>query len=80
MTARTADDEFLALVCADADLLGAEFDSIIEANWGEPPPAPVPHRPVPPVRHEEPPHPHGRHDVPADALARQRSPPHGEGR
>lgn len=28
------DAEFLALVCADPDLLRAEFDAIIAAGWG----------------------------------------------
>jgi hypothetical protein len=33
-------DEFLALICADEDLLRAEFDAIIAAGWGQPrPPA-----------------------------------------
>jgi hypothetical protein len=33
-------EEFLALICADEDLLRAEFDAIIAAGWGQPrPPA-----------------------------------------
>jgi hypothetical protein len=38
--ARTdADEEFLALMCADEQLLRAEFDAIIAAEWASPPPA-----------------------------------------
>jgi hypothetical protein len=37
------DEEFLALICADEELLRAEFDAIITASWGQPrPPAPRP--------------------------------------
>lgn len=36
---RTA-DEFLDLVCADEDLLRAEFDAIIDATWSPPPARP----------------------------------------
>lgn len=39
----TAQEEFLALLCADEDLLRAEFEAIIDANWDRP----VPQRPVP---------------------------------
>ena len=31
------DDEFLALLCADEELLRAEFDAIIAASWPDPP-------------------------------------------
>jgi hypothetical protein len=31
-------ESFLALVCEDDDLLRAEFEAIIEANWEQPPP------------------------------------------
>jgi hypothetical protein len=37
-TARTVDEQFLDLICSDADLLAAEFDAIIAAEWPEPPP------------------------------------------
>ena len=37
-TARTVDEQFLDLICNDADLLAAEFDAIIAAEWPEPPP------------------------------------------
>ncbi|MEP6650311.1 MAG: hypothetical protein ABJA74_10450, partial [Lapillicoccus sp.] len=33
-----AEEEFLAIVCADEDLLRAEFDAIIAAEWPSPPP------------------------------------------
>lgn len=33
-------DEFLALVCADEDLLRAEFEAIVDENWARPPPVP----------------------------------------
>ena len=32
-------DEFLAVLCADEELLRAEFEAIIDASWDEPPPA-----------------------------------------
>ena len=35
--ARTVEEEFVDLVCSDADLLAAEFDAIIAAEWPEPP-------------------------------------------
>jgi hypothetical protein len=38
-TARTIEDRFLDLICSDADLLAAEFDAIIAAQWPEPPTA-----------------------------------------
>lgn len=38
-------EEFLALLCADEDLLRAEFDAIVAANWDRPrPPRPTPPR------------------------------------
>jgi hypothetical protein len=36
---RGTDEQFLELVCADEDLLRAEFDTIIAAEWPSPPPA-----------------------------------------
>lgn len=35
---RTAEEEFLALICADEQLLRSEFDAIIAAEWPEPTP------------------------------------------
>lgn len=48
------DDQFLALVCNDADLLDAEFEAIVAAEWpvppeGTPPRSPEPVRPLPSV-------------------------------
>jgi len=34
---RTVDQQFLDIICSDADLLEAEFDAIIAAEWPEPP-------------------------------------------
>lgn len=78
-------DEFLAMLCADEELLRAEFEAIIEASWDEPaPPARPKGRPGPPpdragrrdgaTVHRQRPHPLG------DASARQRSPPCGVAR
>ena len=40
---RGVDEEFLELMCADEDLLRAEFDAIIAREWsGTPPPADLP--------------------------------------
>ncbi len=33
-----ADDVFLAIVCLDEDVVRAEFDAIIAAEWPDPPP------------------------------------------
>jgi hypothetical protein len=38
--AQSMEAEFLALICADDDLLRAEFDAIITAEWPTPPPRP----------------------------------------
>lgn len=75
MVAQTLDEEFFALVCEDEDLTRAEFDAIIEANWGEPPLPPAPRRPLPSTPHRNTLRPHGQHRVPMDLSARQRSPP-----
>ncbi len=32
------DEEFLAIVCSDEDLLRAEFEALIAAEWPSPPP------------------------------------------
>jgi hypothetical protein len=75
MTAQTLEEEFLALVCEDENLVRAEFDEIIAANWGEPPLPPPPRRPVPSTPYRNVPRPHGRDHVPVGRPARQRSPP-----
>jgi hypothetical protein len=61
-------DEFLAIVCADEELLRAEFEAIIGACWDEPPPS----RPVPPV----PPAGRGRHSMAYRPPLRPRRPQH----
>jgi hypothetical protein len=38
-TALTVDERFLEILCADQELLRAEFDAIIAAEWPSPPPA-----------------------------------------
>lgn len=82
----SAQDEFLQLICADPDLLRAEFDAIVTAGWPSDPPPVRRRRPAggPPSR------PPGRSvrarhsgdpaagDGPRPAIedrARQRSPP-----
>ncbi|SFR03507.1 hypothetical protein SAMN04488564_102338 [Lentzea waywayandensis] len=75
MVARTLDEEFLALVCEDEDLVRAEFDAIIEAGWGEPPLSPAPRLPVPSTPYRDTRRPSGQARVPIDRTARQRSPP-----
>ena len=51
--ARSVEEQFLDLVCSDADLVRAEFDAIIAAGWPErpvpPTRSPVPRPPVPPA-------------------------------
>lgn len=36
-TARRIDEQFLDLICSDAELLAAEFDAIVAAEWPSPP-------------------------------------------
>jgi hypothetical protein len=36
--ARTVDEQCVELICNDPDLLAAEFDAIIAAEWPQPPP------------------------------------------
>jgi hypothetical protein len=48
------DEEFLALVCADEELLRAEFEAIIEASWTEPPRSRPARGPAQPVRRGHP--------------------------
>jgi hypothetical protein len=78
------EEQFLALICADEDLLRAEFDAIIAASWDQPA---SPQRPG----HNRLPaqHPQGRgwisglagglprpqHEPGAEARSRQRAPP-----
>jgi hypothetical protein len=76
-------DAFLAIVCADDDLVRAEFNAIIDASWGDPPPTRRA-RQTPPrgrpgrSRLADPSTPMPRrHDPHVCASARQRSPPCG---
>jgi hypothetical protein len=39
-TARPVEERFVDLICGDADLLAAEFDAIIAAEWPTPPSSP----------------------------------------
>jgi hypothetical protein len=40
-TTRTVEEQFLDLICSDQDLLAAEFDAIIAAEWPGPPANPA---------------------------------------
>lgn len=50
MPTTTDCDEFLDILCADEELLRAEFDAIVGASWDEPPPPTPPEPPTPPWR------------------------------
>ena len=39
---REVGDMFLSVLCADPELVQAEFDAIVGANWGPLPPAEMP--------------------------------------
>jgi hypothetical protein len=81
---RALDEQFLELVCSDEELLRAEFDAIVSAEWPTPPNHAPAHRPS-----GEPPTPRGQPWSPAPGArlmnrprhpglggwARQRSPP-----
>jgi len=81
---RASHEQFLDLICADNDLLQAEFDAIIADQWPTPPPR-EPRRDNPSGRHPNrraPPAPPGPDGVPlppphpgVPAWSRQRSPP-----
>jgi hypothetical protein len=79
---RDLDERFIDVICADEELLAAEFDAIIAANWPAPPtdaalqnranrtrPRPNPHPANPIVNSAAP---SGNKDT---GRARQRSPP-----
>jgi len=72
-------ERFLALVCADEELLRAEFDAIIAAAWDQPTP---PTRPRPTRRPPGPPAPRRerRVDASAGGSPGQQHYPAGEGR
>ena len=77
------DQDFLDLVCADQELLRAEFDAIIAQEWSSSPPSPDPPAASPGTGPGPPGHrlPRGdkaslrRPDSGADEWSRQRSPP-----
>ena len=77
----TLDEQFVAIVCADKDLLQAEFDAIVASAWWRPPLVRRPLGAAPPPggggRHATGDHrPVVRADQPAiGSRARQRSPP-----
>jgi len=78
----SVDEEFLAIICADDELVRAEFDDIIAESWGEvPSPStgrrpPGGHWPVPNARDPIDPSPPRWRANPGTAWqARQRSPP-----
>jgi hypothetical protein len=53
MQTSTLDEQFLAIVCEDEDMLRAEFDAIIAASFDDPPPRqrqPAPRPACPPPR------------------------------
>lgn len=79
------EETFLALVCADEELLRAEFDAIITDSWNEPTP-PARQRPTrppaPPPRRGHPSGTAGRapgrqHHPAGEGRSRQRAPPPG---
>lgn len=78
------EEEFLSLICADDELLRAEFDAIITASWGQPARPRRPRRARPPARYPQrrgritasaggPPGP--QHEPGAEGRSRQRAPP-----
>lgn len=91
LSASTVTDAFLALLCADDELLRAEFESIVKAAWGEPGKPSRPTRPNAPKRSAQPPDRWPEHCAysalavlqrlwysGADRWCRQRSPPLGK--
>jgi hypothetical protein len=84
LTTREADAAFADLICADQQLVDAEFDALISASFGEPPAPPPPAPPRVPPRPGSTPPP-SRRPSPGPAVltspatrpvhGRQRSPP-----
>jgi hypothetical protein len=78
------EEEFLALICADEELLRAEFDALIAATWGQPRQPARPRRagrPTPPPpggpnrEFARPARMRAQHDPGAEGRTRQRAPP-----
>ncbi len=72
------EEEFLALVCADEELLRAEFEAIIAEEWGTPGPPDLPRRSSCPG--QPPQDPCGRTEMPAGGLTGPQQLPAREGR
>jgi len=70
--------EFLALICADEELLRTEFDAIIAEGWGQPAPPTPPRRSRCPAQPAQPGR--GRAHGPADRLTGSQHRPAAEGR
>jgi len=75
MPTRVMEDEFLALLCGDEEVVRAEFDAIINANWEDPPPVPTPRAPVPRTPYRPVVDPYGSGGPHAVRWPRERSPP-----
>jgi hypothetical protein len=84
VAADEVEEEFLALVYADEELLRAEFDALIAATWGQPRQPARPRRasrPTPPPRRRprpefaQPGPMRAQHDPGAEGRTRQRAPP-----
>ena len=73
--ARTVDEQFLGLMCSDEDLLRAEFDAIIAAEWPSPPPTTTPRRGAA-HRHPGQPHPPPRRRSRRPSSAQTAAPRH----
>jgi hypothetical protein len=56
MSATRTTDAFVDLVCADEELLRAEFDELIRAGWPDDSPGAAPHPPAPRPRSTGRPH------------------------
>ena len=69
----TFEEQFLDLVCSDEDLVQAEFEAIIAAEWPTPPPARPPLR-RPAFRPPTPPDGHCRQAPPNRLASRPRHP------
>jgi hypothetical protein len=78
------EEEFLALICADEDLLRAQFDAIIAASWDQPASPQRPGHARPPAQHPQGPGwisgspggvPGPPHEPGAEGRSRQRAPP-----
>lgn len=84
---RSVDERFLDLLCSDTELVRAEFDAIIAAEWPDPPSPEIRRQPASGPRPEHPRRPSAEpsmrqiQDWPLrpEAWRRQRSPPRPDG-